>query len=256
MYILKPLRIPGLVRCHSYHMFEVKSAREKQGRESAESAGDKYECGDIFECDKYMNIVKVKSALGTFKDPDPLILLIHWIFTCEGRQVGHWGDQGELGGADLGPYYPGTAPVWGLLPSVWLLQLARPLELTLALSMGLQWPLGQWFLLFRAPFSYTAAPLRCYTPPYPSLPWPGGTAHTQWLTSRGVGVWLPCLKVGWILKGNPCSLSDQAKARVTVALSLLTISLPYAASLTPLLLRALPREILCTRILVSGSASR
>lgn len=53
VYILKPLRIPGLVRCHSYHMFEVKSAREKQGRESAESAGDKYECGEIFECDEY-----------------------------------------------------------------------------------------------------------------------------------------------------------------------------------------------------------
>ena len=64
IYFLKSLRIPGLVRCHSYHMFEIKSAREKQGRESAESAGDKYECGEIFECDKYMNIVKVKPGIG------------------------------------------------------------------------------------------------------------------------------------------------------------------------------------------------
>ena len=33
VYFLKSLRILGLVRCHSNHMFEIKSAREKQDRE-------------------------------------------------------------------------------------------------------------------------------------------------------------------------------------------------------------------------------
>lgn len=154
---------------------------------------------------KYLNVINIwifwkwNQALGTFKDPGTLMLLIHWIFTCEGRQVGHWGDQGELGGADLGPYYPGTAPVWGLLPSVWLLQLARPLERTLALSMGLQWPLGHWFLLFRAPLSYTAAPLRCYTPHTPLYPgqegwptvndWLAGVLESDSLASRWDEFW-------------------------------------------------------------------
>ena len=237
-------------------MFEIKSAREKQGRESAESAGDKYECGEIFECDKYMNIVKVKPGIGYLQrswssDSSNLLNLHLW---------------GEASGPLRGPRGVGRARSRAILsrncPSVrsTTFSLAAAVGQAFGTDIGTQHgspvTTGAVVSSLQGPLLLHSCSPEMLHPPYPSLPWPGETAHRQWLTSRGVGVWLPCLKVGWILKGNPCSLSDQAKARVTVALSLLTISLPYPASLTPLLLRALPQEILCTRILVSGSASR
>lgn len=117
-------------------MFEIKSAGEKQ--DSGERVGDKYECGKIFESDRYMNVVKVRPAVG--------YLQRSWSSDSSNPLNCHLG--GEAGGPWRGAGYLG----WGDRPRAVLSRelpqckschpqfgcsVVRPLELTSALGMGL-----------------------------------------------------------------------------------------------------------------------